>query len=446
MIKSLLLIAFSLFIISGSDAETLAFSNYMIKRHILDCGVTLIVKPERSTGIVAITAMAKVGAAQESIKNPGIGRFVSNMLLASTEPRAAETIAAGIEYLGGNVVTDWRPDFIEIRAITTSDKFNKALALICECLNSANFETKWVEKVRSNLLDSLKNQPDNAIQEILTKLRSILYEDNGYKRPFSGDERTFKTITVNHLKSFYSSYFVPNNFVISIVGDISEAQAIDRAKKAFAGMNPKKLPIDRGVPNETLQSNKKAYIRSNSSCVYLVLGWLAPSALSEDYYAALVAANALGGGKGSFMFREIREKHGIGYDLGVIFPRLKYQSYIAAYIQTDISNRKNNWTAGETIENARHILLDQVNKLKNSPLTDTELNRAKGYTIGQYELGKQRLMDRAVELASLEAIGVGYLEYNDFASKINSVTPQEVQNAAIKYFTNYAEVISLPQQ
>ncbi len=417
-----------------------------IVKRTLENGLTVIVKPERNTGLVAIVAAVRVGAAQESFQIAGIGNFVAQLLLAGTRLSSAEEVAALADEVGGNISVQWHPDFTEIRAVTTSALFNRAMNLIGEVLTEANFESKWVEQVRTDLLRRINEQESNPFEKAYNELRTLLYQDSGYKRRTIGSERTIRLATPEDLMKFYRTYYVPNNIVISIVGDVTVEQAIDRVEKAFAGVPPGRLPASRGMPDETLERSTYRASEVDLRVAYLMIGWHAPAVTSPDYAAVTVAANALGAGKGSIMFRELRQKRGMGYDLGTIYPRFKYQSHVVAYVITDpyklvLPNLK----GAPVLDEVKAVLLEQVEELKKRPLSEKELQRAKGYTIGIYALSQQHLIDRAFQLAWLEAIGAGYEMYRSFISNVEKVTAEDVQRVARKYFTNYAAVVLIPK-
>ncbi len=414
-------------------------------RKVLDNGLTVVVKPEKGSGLVAISAMVKTGAAQESIQTAGIGNFVAQLLLAGTRQSSAEEVAAVADEVGGNIGAQWHPDFTEIRVVTTSAMFNHAMTLLGECLNESNFEEKYVEDVRAELLKHISAGSDNSFLKAYNDLRELLYQDNGYRRPDVGFAPVVKSVTASDLRKFFSEYYVPNNMVIAVAGDVTAEQAIDRADMAFAGVAPGKLPVFRGVPDESLDHNSFRAIEADLSEAYLMVGWLAPAVTSRDYPAALVAANALGGGKGSVMFRQIRQKRGMGYDIGTTYPRLMHQSHIVAYVVTDPF--KGGLTEPPTIvlDDVKSALLAQVRQIKEKPLSDKDLQRAKGYTIGTFALSHQHLMDRAFEIGWMEIAGLGYQAYKSFPDRIEKVTVADVQKAANKYFGYYAAVLLLPK-
>ncbi|MEN6356948.1 MAG: pitrilysin family protein [Armatimonadota bacterium] len=439
-------VVLALMVASCAVAQQTAGSNPKIVKKVLDNGLTVIIKPERGSGIVTIVAMVKAGAAQETIQTAGIGNFVAQMVLASTRMSSAEEVAAVADQVGGNIGASWNPDFTEIRAVTTSTMFNRAMSLIGECLTEANFESKWIEEVRAAMLRRVNTNSDDLFENTYFDLRQLLYEDSGYRRPNVGFERTYKLATVQDLEKFYKTYYAPNNIVISIAGDVTYDQALDRVEKAYAGVPPGKLPVDRGIPNETLDRCKYHASEVELGAAYLMLGWLAPGMGAPDYPAVSVLANALGGGKGSLMFNELRQKRGMGYDLGIMYPKLKYQSHLMAYIITDpFKFSLTSMSPKMVVDDIKNALLEQVNTLKTKPLDTKDLERAKGYTIGTYNLSHQHLLDRAFDLAWFETIGVGYDMYSSYPDEVEKVTAEDVQRAANKYFTNYAAELLLPK-
>lgn len=438
-------IAFILLMLAHAAVQAAPTKQQIVKK-VLDNGLTVIVKPEPGSGLVAIAAMVKVGVGQESIQTAGLGNFVSRLLLASTRAKSAEQVASIADEVGANIGTEWERDMTSVRTVTTSVGFDRAMNLIGECLTEANFESKWVEQQRKDLLASIKTGSDDLFDKAYSDLRALLYEDNGYRRAKSVSERAISLATTQDLQKFFSMYYLPNNTVLSIAGDVTPEHAIDRVRRAFAGVVPRKLPIDRGVPDESLDRPRFRASEQDLSTAYLLVGWLAPAVGSADYPAVAVAANALGGGKGSLMFQELRQKRGIGYEIGTLYPKLRYQSHVVAYVVTDpFKNAIPGITVDMTLDDARNSLIKLVDSLKEQPLTADDLERAKGYTIGTYALSHQHLLDRAILLGWAETVGVGYEFDSRFADQVQAVTAADVQRVARKYLTNYAAVVLLPK-
>ena len=442
---ALRLIIFSTVLLAGYFLVPCRADSQKIEKNVLDNGLTVVVKPEPGSGLVAIAAMVKVGIGQESVQTAGLGNFVSRLLLASTRAKSAEQVASIADSLGGNIGAEWERDLTSIRTVTTIADFDRTMNLIGECLAEANFESKWVEHVRKELLVYIKSQSSDPFDRAYSDLKQLLYEDSGYRRPKSVSERAITLASPQDLQRFFAMYYPPNNIVLAIAGDITADKAVERAERAFAGVVPRRLPIDRGVPDEKLRESKYQASELKSKAAYLLMGWQAPAVGHRDYPAVAVAANALGGGKGSLMFRELRQMQALGYEIGVIYPKLRYQSHVVAYLVTDpFKNAKPGDGAKQTLERASDELIKLVEKLKSKPLSDEDLQRAKGYTIGAYALGHQHLLERAVLLGWSETIGLGWEFDKHYPDQIDSVTTADVQRVMQKYFTHSATVMLVP--
>ncbi len=429
-----------------ASTATPALSAPTVVRKVLENGITVVVKPEPGSGLVAVDAIVKVGANQESIQTAGIGNFVSRLLLASTRAKSAEMVAAIADEVGGNIGAVWEPDTTSIRAITTSAGFDKAMNLIGDCLSEANFEPQWVERQRKALLAGLAQSKDDVFDRAYSDLRQLLYEDNGYRRPYAVTERAVTAATTQDLQKFFQMYYAPNNLVLSIAGDVDPDHAIRQVNRAFAGTVARKLPVDRGVPDEKLDRNKLRAYEGDIAAAYLLIGWLAPAVGSPDYPAFVVASTALGGGKGSMMFQELRQKQGIGYEIGTMYPRLRYQSHMVAYVVTDPYKRLlPGRTPNMVLDDAKQAILTLTESLRTTPLSPEDLERAKGYAIGTYALKHQHLAERAYLLGWAEAVGLGYGFDSAYADAISKVTADDVKRVAQKYLTNYATVLVLPK-
>lgn len=427
------------------SAAAPAASPASFSRTVLPNGLTVIVKPEESAGIVAIEVFIKAGASVERESTAGIGNLVAHTLLASTRNKRAETVAAVADEVGGNLQTEWHPDYTEIKAITTTSEFDRAMSLLGDILNNANFEAQWVERARLEILSGMATGGDDIFEAAYDETRQKLYRDNPYHRPPMGYARVIKSLTPDNLLQFYRKYYVPNNIVISIVGDVTEQHALDRARKAFAGTSAHEMPKQRPIPYEDIPESKAEVLERPISAAYFMFGFLAPGVASEDYPSAQVGAAALGMGKGSRMFRNLREKKGLAYDLGALYLPLANQSHIIAYLITDAYRRTfPTLSVQMLLSEVKKAMLEEVARLQNEPLSAAELERAKRYTIGAYALRHQRLRDRAYYLGWLEAIGLGAEHDIQFAAKIEAVTPTDVQRIAKKYLKNYVVTIVLP--
>lgn len=426
-------------------APGVAYAAQAVYRTVLPNGLTVLVKPEPGSGIVAVDAFVRAGQAQERAPLAGIGNLVARTLMTGTLNNSAERLANAIDEVGGNFRTVWNSDFTELRAITTTDNFEEAARLIGEILSNATFAPDVVEQARKAVLEEIRSSGDDPFETAYGALLEILYKDNPYKRASVGYASAVRKLTREDALVFYHGYFVPNNTVLAIVGDVTPEKAEEAARIGFSGARESPLPKHVKIVDETLDATKSRVLLRAISSAYVLVGYLAPSLNNPDYVPFSVASSLLGGGKASRVFTRIRDQFGIGYDIGALYPWRAHQSHIALYISVDARRFDTAQSfGGPTIDDLKKLLVDQVQAVKDGDFTAEELERAKNYTAGKWLLQHQRVSDRAFFLGAMEAIGVGFEFDAEYPAKVAKVTRADVQRVVGKYLNEYAVVVLMP--
>ncbi len=421
-------------------------SNDSVVKSILPNGLTVLIKPEPGSGIVAVSAFVRAGMPHERIPLAGIGNLVARTLMTSTLNNSADRLAASLDEVGGNFQTIWWADFTELRAITTTANMEEAVRLIGEILTNADFPEKSLEEARKKVLDDLREVNDSIFDQAFSRMLASLYKDSPYKRSLAGDVYTVRKLTRADAIDFYKQYFVPNNTVLAIVGDIDSETAIQAAKIAFSGARRADLPKAPFIPDEKLDASESIVLQRDITAAYILIGYLSPGMNNPDFFAFTVLASLLGRGKASRLFSRIRDDYGIGYNIGALFPTRYYQGHLVLYLSVDAARFDASGFSGggPGISDLKKMMLDQVNQIKTGDFSDKELERAKNYTSGDWLLRHQRASERAYFLGSHEVLNLGYEFDLQFANRIEAVKKEDVIRVANKYLNNYIAVIVLP--
>lgn len=413
---------------------------------VLPCGIRVIAQQEQQTQLVAINVFIRVGAAQETDEDAGIGNFVASTLLAGTTDEDTDDIANEVAYLGGNVTAVWEPDMTQVKALALATQFDQASLLVSNVLKNANFPDDAVANSRHDLLANMQAQSDDLFQQTYDNLRVALYAGTPYARPELGTPDVIRRLTARDLRAFYNRYYTPDRIVIAVVGNVSP----DDVVKAFGddlSDFPRRAPRPEDDPDTgsgpALSVNPlpktvtvKRY-RPDISAGYIMAGYPSPGAGDPDYPAMMLANALLGGMKTSLLFENLREKKQYGYEVGSLYGNQLGESDCTAYI---ISAPTRTDSAGKPVPifgEVRDALLAQFKAFAASPPSQEDLDRAKKFVIGSYLIDHERLSQRAYYLGyseiALEPLG-GYRFDTHFADIIDAVTPTDVQRVAQKHF------------
>ena len=402
-----------------------------MKKYTLNNGIKILFEKNNSKS-VSVEVMFKVGSNYESAKIAGISHYLEHMLFEGTRKRKNSTkIANEIEKYGAefNAYTtgDRTAFFIKI----INKKFDKALEILSDMVKNSVFDEKIMEKEKKVILKEINMVTDDPRQHQWILFHKSLFEKHPAGNPTYGSKETVKAINREVLMSYFGKYYLPNNMIVSVVGNVNGAK--NKILKYFSDMKPKQV-LQRKTIKEPKQDNSKKFVEKrkiNNS--YMVLGYKTASRLDNDSYVLDVVYGILARGQSGWLFDEIRNKRGLAYQVGAMHETEKDHGYFAVYTGLDKSN----------IEKARKIILEQFKRLQN--LSRKELEEAKTYLEGNHALTIEDNFHLADNNAYWESIKDSNLAKN-YIQKIKKVTADDVKRVAKKYFNNNYTLVVIEQK
>ena len=397
-------------------------------------GLTFLVKESHVSDIVAIEAFLRIPASMEEKGNAGIRELVQEMLLKGTETRTGDMIAQQLESVGGKISASVGLDYVEAYVVVTSEDFDLAIDLLADTLRHPKFDPTQFEKQRDRLLNYLASIGDDPFQENYLLFRDLLYGDHPYARSAFGLPASIQRLSREQVIEFHRRYYVPNNLVVAICGNVSPSQAKARIERHFADWPARKVtPLPEPTFASLTESQVKMLERPlQSAC--LMLGFAAPKVDDPDYPALQVANAILSGGMSSRLVQEIRDRRGLAYDVSSYYPTLAHTSHLVTYIRTNPAS----------LETVKEEIVIQLRRLQYESVPDKELQRSKRFLIGNYALSHQRAKEQAYYLGWYEILEVGFEFDREYPEKIAAVSAEDVARAARKYFSKYALALLLP--
>jgi predicted Zn-dependent peptidase len=406
-----------------------------VVKTVLSNGLTILVKPERESRVVAIEVFLKVGATDESEANAGIGQLLAGAVLAGTTMYSPTKLSRLVSEVGGNFKSLWQWNYIEVYALTLPDMSGETIGLLADAIEESRLEPKAIEYVRANILREAIKEKDDAFTSAYTAFRRAAQRGTSYERSYIGNPDRLKLITTDEVKRFYRSTFSPDRIVVSVVGNVDPEFVTDRLAVRFGNMPRLKRKVARDETPAFLGASTQS-IQSTGTISYVMVGYPAPGVDSPDYPAMCVANVLLGGNKSSMLFTKLREEMGLGYQVGSLYPGTLGSSLIAGYLGIDSSR-----ATPDTLKTVCTVMTDQFSALRTGSFSDDDLDLAKRYLIGSHALKHERTRDRAFSLGWYEVMGLGY-EYDlHYADKIKAVSRDDVKRVCADFQGGAAQVI-----
>lgn len=407
------------------------------EKYILDNGITLIIDKNDSNKIAALNIFFKGGTLIEPV--PGINSVIEQTLMRGTLNRTSIQIANELENLGIIINPSSQDDYFEISMKSTLQDFDKGLEVLADLIKNPVFDNNEIQKSKSDIIQALKAKQDNPSQVAFEDFQSVVFSNHPYGNDSKDIEKNLPTITREKVLSHYQKYFVPQNMVIAVSGNLDGEKLSSQLNSIFQKSSKAEL-INTNQLKKTsipLKQNIFSPVYKDINTAWILLGWKAPSIINEKEYASLKIINSiLGSGLSSRLFVNLREKQGLAYEISSVYPTRLDTSYFSMYMGTNPQN----------IKKAINGFLIESNKIKTESISEKELNETKQRITGQYALAQETNQQKAHYLGWFETIGKGYLFNYNYPDIINSVTVDDVKNAANKYFSEpYAISVVAPK-
>lgn len=399
--------------------------NKTTKKYELSNGATLLVTPNEANDIIAISIYSKGGQLTEKIR--GTANLTASVLTKGTKKYSSTQFAKELEDNGIKIVPSVSSDSFIITVLTTKNEYKKTLELINEVVNNALLSDYEIEKSRFEKLQNIKKSRDIPLNIAADNFKTLIFENSPYSVSNSVLEKTLPQVKKSDIDEYYKNAFYPKNVVISIDGNIDDEFSAEEFTKIFSDKSGK--PFDYAKNSIPALSGVKTKISKvkDLKTSWIILGWQTSGVLSKKDYAALqVMDSMLGSGMSSRLFKNLRDRDGLAYQLGSQFsPNVLKGSFIV-YIGTNPENT----------DYAQKRLKEEVYRFKTEFVGSKELQEAKDKLLGRYIIGQETNLDKASTIGWFESSGRGYGFEDEYVKLINSVTESDIIQTANKFFND----------
>jgi predicted Zn-dependent peptidase len=384
----------------------------------------LIVLTERMEHLhsVAMGVWIRSGSRCESADVNGISHFVEHMLFKGTRSRSAQHIAREMDSIGGNLDAFTSKETICFNVKSLSDHVPIALDVLTDMVLNPTFAVPDIERERGVILEEIKideDNPDVLVHELFTQ---SFWKGHPLGSPILGTTETVGRLGQEQLFGYHGDRFHGGNMVFSAAGNLDHDEFVAAVAGKFSSLPGGQALSELSAPEPSARiilRNKKALEQ-----VQICLGVPAPPVADDSRYATSILNTVLGGGMSSRLFQNIREERGLAYSVYSDMSPYRDTGNFCVYAGT---------SAGKALE-VVDLILAEFRNLKESPISDEELTRAKDQLRGNILLSLESSNARMANLARQEMYFHQFFSADEIIARINEVTAAEVQTMAQRLF------------
>jgi zinc protease len=396
-----------------------------IQKATLKNGLKIWLVESHELPIVSFNLVFQSGTDHDPLDKAGLAFLTADMLDEGTTTRTALQIADELDFIGANLGTSAGTDGSFITLNTLTKHLDKALAVYADVVVNPTFPQSEFERLKQQRLTSLIQQRDRAATIASLAYNRIIYGDaHPYGINSAGSEESLTKISLDDLKSFYTSYYRPNNATLIVVGDAKLKPLVQKLEKLFAGWKSAPVTPVKLTPPAPL-TKRTVYLidKPGAPQSEIRIGFPAVARNTPDFFAITVMNRVLGGQFSSRLNLNLREKHGYTYGARSGFSFNKYPGPFTA-------------SAGVTASKTDSSLIQffyEIDRTFADGITAEELEFVKKGLTGSFALNFETPAQIAGALQTIVLYNLPENYYETYLQNINAVTLDDVRRVAQKY-------------
>ena len=385
----------------------------MIEKIKTDTGIEVIFDKLESISTCSVGVFVKTGSRDESDTEEGISHVLEHMIFKGTPTRSYFEISEEIDYLGANVNahTTKEETVFYINALTQF--LGKSVDILFDIVTNSTIDEKELEKEKDVIVEEIKmykDSPDDLVFE-------MNYADsiNGqYGKPIIGTEASVKGFTADEIRKYYKERYTKDNILIVVSGNFDKNEIIQKIDQYFSKLGDKK--IDRRDKIDFSFNAGKKIVSKDINQVNICISHQSEDYNSKNKIYTDILANIIGGSMSSRLFQEIREKNGLAYSVYTYNQYYLSGGLTSTYIGTNLEN----------YEKAIEITLEEFKKLRESGVTEDELQKAKNKYMSRIAFSMENPRSRMGILGNYYIRKNEILDAEKIKNEVNSVKLEDV--------------------
>jgi predicted Zn-dependent peptidase len=388
-------------------------------------GLTVLVLEQHKLPTVAFTLWVKTGALADPKDLPGLAKTTAEMLREGTAHRTSAQLAADVDGLGASLMASagFGADTSTVGASGLSESVERLLELMSDVVLNPTFPADEFAKYQRRQLAHLEQERAEPSFLAEERFYKVLYGDFAASI-VSATPDSLKRMTPAQLKDFHDRYYVPNNALLGVVGDVQFDQIVSLIQKSFGDWKSHSVASpDLGRISPPAPTKITLVDRPDSVQTNILAGDFAVRRADPDYIPLTVMNRVLGGGPSARLFLNLREKHGYTYG-----------AY--SYFSSDIYPGA--WRAGTEVRNAvtdgsLHELMEEFKRIRTEPVPESELDEARRSIVARFALSLEQPGTLLTFWMTVNYFRLAPDYWDRYPEEVAKVSPAVVQQAAKKY-------------
>ncbi|WP_224361178.1 M16 family metallopeptidase [Hyalangium versicolor] len=393
-------------------------------RYALPNGLTVVFEETHAAKVAAFQVWVKVGSADERLDQAGLAHLHEHMLFKGTERRGPGEIARDVEAHGGEINAWTSFDQTVYHIVMASQFARKGLDILGDAVRHSAFDKDELAREIEVVCEEIKRSQDAPARRASRDLFATAYAVHPYRRPVIGTEESVRSFTREKVLEFYNRYYSPKNLVLSVVGDLREAELREWVDEIFGGDWGRPFEGLAPRPVEPPATRRRLLVREDDvKEAYLHLSFGIPHAAHPDVPALDVLAMLAGQGEASRLAVEVKRKHNLVNEIHASAYTPRDPGLFSASLTLPAAN------AHRALEETTRALAE----LRAQPVSADELDTVKAILEAEAVYQRETVQGMARKMGYYQSGMDGLEAEQRYYEAVARLTPEDVRDAAERY-------------
>lgn len=416
---------------------------------VLRNGMKVVIKEDRRAPTAVQMVWYKVGSIDELNGTTGISHALEHMMFKGTKRHKVGEFSRLVAEIGGQENAFTANDFTAYFQQIEKSHLETVMALEADRMANLQFDAVEFAKEIRVVMEERRWRTDDQPMGLLNEaLNAAAWTAHPYHHPVVGWMDDLQHMNVQDIAGWYRQWYAPNNATLVVAGDVDTGRVLALANKYFGKIPSRALPRDttRNKPqNEPPQLGlRRVTVKAPAENPYVVLAFKVPALREveqdQEAYALDVLSAVLDGYDNARLTANLVRTGNKASSVGA--------SYSGVARGPVLFTLEGTPAAGVSTEQLEGLLRAEVERIAKEGVSPQELQRVKTQLIASQVYKRDSVFGQAMEIGTMEVAGIGQKNIDRIIDRLKSVTPEQVQAVAQKYFKDdnltVATLVPLP--
>lgn len=388
-------------------------------------GLKIIVKEDHRSPTVVQMLWYRVGAMDEVDGKTGLAHVLEHMMFKGTPNIRAGEFNQRVALAGGRDNAFTNNDYTAYFQQIPKEKLEEMMMLESDRMAALQYKDEdFASEIKVVMEERRLRTDDNPSARLFESLESVMWQTHPYRHPVIGWMDDLKHLSAEDASLWHQMWYAPNNATLVIAGDVEHKAVFELAQKYYGAIEKREVAARRAPFEPEQKGEKRIVVTGFARQPQLVMAWKVPHLQEkEDDSLALELLNVvLDGHNGARFPKRLVQERALATDVSIHYDNINRGKVGVFYISAAPAQNV-------SVLQLESAIWEELARLKDEPITNRELNRARTQYKASEIYKKDSLFAQAMELGVLDNAGVDWKDYKKHLNRLEKVSAEAVQNA-----------------